>query len=31
MAYARCHIHWAKTNARNWKEAKEEVTKIDMR
>lgn len=31
LAYARCHIHWAKRNMETWKEAKEEVNKIDAR
>ncbi|KAL9014347.1 MAG: hypothetical protein Q9173_001017 [Seirophora scorigena] len=31
MAYAKCHIHWAKRNMETWKEAKEEVDKIDVR
>lgn len=31
LAYARCHIHWAKRNVETWKEAKEEVNKIDVR
>ncbi|KAI4250409.1 MAG: hypothetical protein L6R40_000006 [Gallowayella cf. fulva] len=31
MAYARCHIHWAKRNVETWREAKEEVNKIDVR
>ncbi|KAL8956955.1 MAG: hypothetical protein Q9193_005654, partial [Seirophora villosa] len=31
MAYAKCHIHWAKRNMETWKEAKDEVDKIDVR
>ncbi|KAI4198850.1 MAG: hypothetical protein LQ350_004999 [Teloschistes chrysophthalmus] len=31
MAYARCHIHWARRNVETWREAKEEVNKIDIR
>ncbi|KAL8721027.1 MAG: hypothetical protein Q9225_002200 [Loekoesia sp. 1 TL-2023] len=31
LAYARCHIHWAKRNVETWREAKEEVNKIDVR
>ncbi|KAL8806721.1 MAG: hypothetical protein Q9182_001118 [Xanthomendoza sp. 2 TL-2023] len=31
MAYARCHIHWAKRNVETWREAREEVNKIDVR
>ncbi|KAL8655807.1 MAG: hypothetical protein Q9226_002901 [Calogaya cf. arnoldii] len=31
MAYARCHIHWAKRNVETWREAKDEVNKIDVR
>lgn len=31
IAYAKCHIDWAKKNAETWKEAKEEVAKIDVR
>ena len=31
VAYARCHIHWAKRNVETWREAKEEVNKIDIR
>ncbi|KAL8949678.1 MAG: hypothetical protein Q9222_004239 [Ikaeria aurantiellina] len=31
MAYARCHIHWAKRNVETWREAMEEVNKIDVR
>lgn len=31
MAYARCHVHWAKRNVETWREAKEEVNKIDVR
>ncbi|KAL8962995.1 MAG: hypothetical protein Q9183_005067, partial [Haloplaca sp. 2 TL-2023] len=31
MAYARCHINWAKRNVETWREAKEEVNKIDIR
>lgn len=31
IAYAKCHIDWAKKNVDTWKEAKEEVEKIDIR
>ncbi|KAL8978255.1 MAG: hypothetical protein Q9177_006448, partial [Variospora cf. flavescens] len=31
IAYAKCHIHWAKRNVETWREAKEEVEKIDVR
>ena len=31
IAYARCHIDWAKKNLETWREAKEEVNKIDLR
>ena len=31
IAYARCHIDWAKKNAETWREAKEEVSKIETR
>ena len=31
IAYARCHIDWAKKNVETWKEAKEEVEKIEGR
>ena len=31
IAYARCHIDWAKKNVDTWKEAKEEVEKIEVR
>ncbi|KAL8702606.1 MAG: hypothetical protein Q9201_004212 [Fulgogasparrea decipioides] len=31
IAYARCHINWAKRNVETWREAKEEVNKIDVR
>ncbi|KAL8833516.1 MAG: hypothetical protein Q9170_004233 [Blastenia crenularia] len=31
LAYARCHVHWAKRNAETWREAKAEVNKIDVR
>lgn len=31
IAYARCHIDWAKKNVDTWKEAKDEVDKIEVR
>ncbi|KAL6716977.1 Sorting nexin, cytoplasm-to-vacuole targeting pathway/endosomal sorting [Lecanora helva] len=31
IAYAKCHIDWAKKNAETWREAKEEVGKIETR
>ncbi|KAL8732715.1 MAG: hypothetical protein Q9181_003860 [Wetmoreana brouardii] len=31
IAYARCHINWAKRNVETWREAKDEVNKIDVR
>ncbi|KAI4174265.1 MAG: hypothetical protein LQ343_002403 [Gyalolechia ehrenbergii] len=31
LAYARCHIHWARKNVETWREAKAEVKKIDLR
>lgn len=31
MAYAKCHIDWAKKNVETWREAKEEVEKIEVR
>ncbi|KAL8795295.1 MAG: hypothetical protein Q9195_002164 [Heterodermia aff. obscurata] len=31
IAYARCHVDWAKKNLDTWKEAREEVDKIDIR
>ncbi|KAG8531414.1 Sorting nexin-41 [Bacidia gigantensis] len=31
IAYARCHIDWAKKNVETWREAKEEVGKIEAR
>ncbi|KAB8349731.1 hypothetical protein FH972_023746 [Carpinus fangiana] len=31
MAYARCHIEWAKRNLASWEEAKVEVDNIDVR
>ena len=31
IAYAKCHIDWAKKNAETWREAKEEVKKIETR
>ena len=31
LAYARCHIDWAKKNLEQWKEAGEEVKKIEIR
>ena len=31
MAYARCHIEWAKKNLETWEEARVEVDKIDVR
>lgn len=30
VAYAKCHIDWAKKNVETWREAKEEVEKIDV-
>lgn len=30
IAYAKCHIDWAKKNVETWREAKEEVDKIDV-
>lgn len=31
VAYAKCHIDWAKKNLETWREAKEEVDKIEDR
>jgi len=31
IAYARCHIDWAKKNLETWTEAKDEVDKIEVR
>ena len=31
IAYARCHIDWAKKNVETWKEARDEVDKIEVR
>ena len=31
VAFARCHIDWAKRNLENWAEAREEVGKIVAR
>lgn len=31
IAYARCHIDWAKKNLETWREAREEVEKIEVR
>ncbi|MCJ1315294.1 Sorting nexin, cytoplasm-to-vacuole targeting pathway/endosomal sorting [Xylographa vitiligo] len=31
IAYAKCHVDWAKKNLETWKEAREEVEKIDVR
>ncbi|KAL8938508.1 MAG: hypothetical protein Q9211_003178, partial [Gyalolechia sp. 1 TL-2023] len=31
LAYARCHIHWARKNVETWREAKAEVRKIELR
>ena len=31
VAYAKCHIDWAKKNVETWREAKEEVDKIEVR
>lgn len=31
IAYARCHIDWAKRNVDTWREAKDEVDKIEVR
>ena len=31
IAYAKCHIDWAKKNVETWREAREEVEKIDLR
>ena len=31
IAYARCHVDWAKKNVETWKEAKDEVDKIEVR
>ncbi|SLM39390.1 sorting nexin-41 [Lasallia pustulata] len=31
VAYARCHIDWARKNLETWKEAREEVDKIEVR
>lgn len=28
VAYARCHLDWARKNMENWTEAKDEVDKI---
>ena len=31
IAYAKCHMDWAKKNLDTWREAKEEVDKIEVR
>ncbi|MCJ1473009.1 Sorting nexin, cytoplasm-to-vacuole targeting pathway/endosomal sorting [Lambiella insularis] len=31
IAYAKCHVDWAKKNLETWREAREEVEKIDVR
>lgn len=31
VAFARCHIDWAKRSLESWDEAKAEVNKIDLR
>ena len=31
IAYARCHVNWARRNFDTWREAREEVEKIDVR
>ena len=31
LAYARCHLDWAKKNLETWTEAKDEVDKIEVR
>lgn len=31
IAYARCHLDWAKKNLETWTEAKDEVDKIEVR
>lgn len=31
VAYAKCHIDWAKKNLETWREAKDEVGKIEDR
>ena len=31
IAYAKCHINWAKKNLETWREASEEVEKIEVR
>jgi len=31
VAYARCHLDWAKKNLETWTEAKDEVDKIEVR
>jgi hypothetical protein len=31
MAYAKCHIEWAKKNLETWEEARGEVDKVDVR
>ena len=31
LAYARCHIDWARKNLETWREAAEEVAKIEAR
>lgn len=31
VAYARCHLDWARKNLETWTEAKDEVDKIEVR
>jgi hypothetical protein len=31
VAYARCHLNWARKNLETWTEAKDEVDKIEAR
>jgi len=31
IAYARCHIEWARKNLDTWEEARAEVDKIEVR
>ncbi len=31
IAYAKCHIEWAKKNLETWEEARLEVDKIELR
>ena len=31
LAYARCHIDWARKNLETWREAAEDVAKIEAR